>query len=203
MTRLAAPKPDLRDRILDAVERLLGRFGYQKLTVDDIAREARVARRTIYLRFLGKDHVVLASIDRVVERLLDRLRRLAAGDGPPAEKLRAMLLCRVLFRFDSVRGYRESLDELLGSLRPAYLVRRQRYFDAEAEVFATVLRELDTGTRPAGDHLETAHTLVLATNALLPSNLSARELGRRADVKVKAGRLANLLLAGLCRRRGT
>ena len=39
----------MRDRILDSAERLLDRLGYQKMTVDDIAREAGVGRRTIYL----------------------------------------------------------------------------------------------------------------------------------------------------------
>ncbi len=59
----------MRDRILDATERLLGRLGYRKTTMDDIAAEAGVGRRTIYLHFPGKEEVALATIDRIVERL--------------------------------------------------------------------------------------------------------------------------------------
>jgi hypothetical protein len=42
--------------------------------------------------------------------------------------------------------------------------------------------------------------LLLATNALLPSALSARELGKRKDIQEKAARIGELLLAGLQRR---
>src|SRR5262249_42501853 len=81
----------------------------------------------------------LCTIDRIVERLVDKLRALAADGRPVAERLRDMLLTRVLFRFDSIRDYSHGLDELFASLLPAYLARRQQYFDAEAAVFAEVI----------------------------------------------------------------
>src|SRR4051794_17338633 len=95
----------MRDRILDATESLLGRLGYQKTTMDDIAAEADVGRRSIYLHFAGKEAVALATIDRIVDRLLERLEQLAAAELSWQERLRRMLAARVLFRFDSVRGY--------------------------------------------------------------------------------------------------
>jgi AcrR family transcriptional regulator len=73
----------LRDAVLDATERLLGRCGYQKMTMDDIAREAGVGRRTLYLHFTGKEEIALSSIDRVVERLLDVLRGSRRRPGVP------------------------------------------------------------------------------------------------------------------------
>jgi AcrR family transcriptional regulator len=189
-----------RELILDAAERLIGVLGYTKTTVDDIARAAGVGKRTVYVYFPTKEEVILCTIDRIVERLLARLRSIAESGRPRAEVIRAMLLERVLFRFDSVRDYSHGLDELFASLRPAYLARRKRYFDAEAGVFADVLAaghtdgEFDCPTPTAA-----AETLLLATNSLLPYALSARELGRRRDVETKAGRIADLLLYGLCR----
>jgi AcrR family transcriptional regulator len=191
----------IRDAILDAAERLLARYGFKKTTIDDLAREAGIGKGTVYLHFPSKEEVALCTIDRIVERLLHRLRALAAADEPVAQRLRHMLLTRVLFRFDSVKDYSQSLDDLLASLRPAYLARRQRYFDAEAEVFAPVLREgKDVAEFTFADALTTAHTLLLATNALLPSALSVRELGKRKDVQEKTNRIIELLLAGLQRR---
>src|SRR6516162_5182690 len=97
---------------LDATERLLARLGYQKTTMDDIAREAGIGKRTIYFHFPSKEEVALGSIDRIVERLKGRLRALAAVGSGPADRLRRMLLERVLFRFDSVRDYYEGIDEI-------------------------------------------------------------------------------------------
>ena len=110
-----------------------------------------------------------------------------------------MLVERVLFRFDSVRGYSHGLDELFASLRPAYLARRKAYFDAEAAVFAEVLSAGAAGEFDCPDPPAAAETLLLATNSLLPYALSARELGRRKDVEARAARVADLLLYGLCR----
>jgi AcrR family transcriptional regulator len=191
----------IHDAILDAAERLLARFGYKKTTIDDLAREAGIGKGTVYLHFPSKEEVALCTIDRIVERLLQRLRSLAAADEPAPQRLRQMLRTRVLFRFDSVKDYWQSLDDLLASLRPAYLARRQRYFDAEAEVFAPLLNEgRNAGDFAFADTLATAHTLLLATNALLPSALSVRELGKRKDVQEKTDRIIELLLAGLQRR---
>ena len=190
-----------RDLILDAVERLIGVLGYSKTSMDDIAREARVGKRTIYTHFPSKEEVVLCTIDRIVERLVARLREHASAPGPLAARLRAMLIERVLYRFDSVRDYSHGLDELFASLRPTYLARRERYFAAESAIFADVL----TAGHAAGElHVPepaiAAGSLLLATNSLLPYALSARELGRRVDVEARASRVADLLLFGLCRR---
>jgi AcrR family transcriptional regulator len=191
----------MRDRILDATERLLGRLGYQKTTMDDVAQEAGIGKRTIYLHFPSKEEVALGTIDRIVDRLKERLRAVAGSGGPAAGRVRQMLLTRVLFRFDSVRGYYHSIEEIFRSLRPSYMARRARYFDEEARVFAEVLAEgLVAGEFTIDDPLASAHTLLLATNALLPSSLSTRELGERAEVEARASRIADLLLNGLARR---
>jgi AcrR family transcriptional regulator len=197
-----APVGETADLILDAVERLIGRYGYQKMTLDDIAREAGVGRRTIYLHFPSKEEVALCSIDRVVARVRGRLEEIARTHGlTTPERLRRMLVARVLVRIAAVRDYHEGLDSLFEALRPAYLRRRARYFEAEAEAFARVLEggredgSLSFGA--AGDALPTAKTLLLATNSLLPYSLSVRELGEPEEIAARAERLAALLLDGL------
>jgi AcrR family transcriptional regulator len=192
----------MRDKILDATERLLARYGYAKMTVEDIAREAGIGKGTIYLHFPSKEEVVLSHVDRIVERLKAELRRLAASDLPPRARLREMLVTRVLFRFDSVQHYTESLSDLLSALRPGLLARRRRHFEQEAEIVAAVLGEgLGAGLFEFEDAAATAGALLTATNALLPYSLSARELGRREDVEAEAARVVKLLLDGVVARR--
>jgi AcrR family transcriptional regulator len=192
--------PSTRDQILDATERLIGVLGYAKTTVDDVAREAGVGKRTIYVYFPSKEEVVLCTIDRIVDRLVARLRGHAAAPGPAADRLRAVLVERVMFRFDSVRGYSHGLDELFTSLRPAYLARREKYFAAEATVLEGVLRSgVESDEFICPDPPAAAEASLLATNSLLPYALSAKELGRRKDVEARARRIADLLLFGLTR----
>ena len=197
-----APKEAVKDSILDATDRLLARFGYRKMTVDDIAAEAGIGKGTIYLHFTSKEEVVLSHIDRVVDRLRERLKEIAHSDATAAERLRLMLLTRVLFRFDSIQHYTQSLNDLLAALRPGLLRRRAQYFEAEAQIFAEVLTAgRDAGEFDFDDDHTTAHALLQATNGLLPYSLSTTELGERKEVEARASDVANLMLCGLLSRK--
>lgn len=196
-----APKEAVKDAILDATDRLLARYGYRKMTVDDIASEARIGKGTIYLHFTSKEEVVLSHVDRIVDRLKERLNEIGSSEAPAAERLRQMLLTRVMFRFDSIQHYTQSLNDLLAALRPGLLARRAIYFEAEAQIFAEVLRKgREAGEFQFDDDHATAHALLQATNGLLPYSLSTTELGERQDVEQRAAGVADLMLRGLLSR---
>jgi AcrR family transcriptional regulator len=189
---------DTREAILDATDRLLARGGFRQVTMEDIGREAGVSRRTVYMYFPTKQDVGLSSIDRVVEGAQQRLREIAAGGGDPADILRDILIERVLFRVESIRDYRQSLDELFEAVRPAYMERRRRHFAREAEIIAGVLAAgRERGRFEVADPMATSMTLVQATNAFLPYSLSVEELGDRALIEAGVRRMADLLLRGL------
>ena len=197
-----APKEAVKDAILDATDRLLARFGYRKMTVEDIAVEAGIGKGTIYLHFASKEEVVLSHIDRIIDRLMERLRGISLSEATAAERLRLMLLTRVLFRFDSIQHYTQSINDLLAALRPGFLARRALYFEAEAQIFAEVLTiGRQSGEFSFDDARATAHALLEATNGLLPYSLSTTELGERQEVEQRATDVANLILRGLLGRK--
>ena len=186
---------------MDATERLLSRFGYRKMTVEDIAREVGVGKGTIYLHFSSKEEIVLSHVDRIVERVKERLWEIARADDAAATRIQLMLLARVLIRFDSIQLYTQSLDDLLAALRPGLLARRAVYFDEEAQIFAQVLNEGRThGELQFDDALTAAYAMLHATNSLLPYSLSTTELGEREEVKERTTAIAKLLLQGLLAR---
>lgn len=189
---------EVREALLDATDRLLAERGYQKMTIDDLAREVGIGKGSVYLHFSSKEEIALSHVDRIVERLKERLKIIAEKNISQEKKLREMLLMRVLFRFDSVQHYTQSLNDLLSSLRPKLLARRENYFAEEAAIFAGVIeRGQATGEFEDSDSLETADTFLLATNSLLPFSLTTEELGLREDIEAKTARLADLLIKGI------
>lgn len=189
---------EVREALLDATDRLLAERGYQKMTIDDLAREVGIGKGSVYLHFSSKEEIALSHVDRIVERVKDRLKIIAEKDISQAEKLREMLCERVLIRFDSVQHYTQSLNDLLSSLRPKLLARRENYFAEEAAIFAEVIeRGQATGEFEDGVSIEIADTFLLATNSLLPFSLTTEELGSREDIETKTARLADLLIKGI------
>ena len=199
--RDVATRQDIKDLILDAADRLLNQFGYKKMTMDNLAQEVGIAKGTLYLHFPSKEELVLAHIDRIVYRLLVNLQIIAHGDGSASERLREMLLTRVLFRFDNVQHYTDSLSDLLADIRSSLLQRREKHFALEAQVFADVLEEgRKDGSFDVEEIQSTTNAILLATNSLLPYSLSANELGKRKELEKKISKIADLILVGLIKR---
>jgi AcrR family transcriptional regulator len=193
-----AVREDIRDLILDAADRLLVRYGFRKMTMDDLASEVGIAKGTIYLHFSSKGEIALSRIDRVIARLCKELRKVSCSEEKPNVRLRMMLITRVMFRFDNVQHYAENIDEQLATIRPALLSRREKYFEEEAQIFAKVLQEnKEQKVFFFEDAYYTAHSLIVATNALLPSSLKASELGNRQAVKERISQVSQILISGL------
>jgi AcrR family transcriptional regulator len=190
--------PPIRGRILDAAERLLERYGYRKMTVEELASEAGIGKGTVYLSFRSKEEVVLATVDRIVDAVCEEMDGIAASGLPAPERLSRMLLARVLVRFDRVARYRESLNDLLGAVRRGLLQRRQRHFECEAAILASAVRDGQrAGEFASGDPRRVARALLLATNSFLPYSLSPAELGDRRRLQADAQDVVRLLVGAL------
>ena len=196
--RTAVQTVKVREAILDATDDFLARFGYKKMTIDDLAQAVGIGKGSIYLHFSSKEEIALSHVDRIVERLKTELKRIAARKTSPEERLRLMLLTRVLHRFDSVQHYTQSLDDILSAIRPKLLARRKTYFEEEAEILSAVIEEgQTTKSFQSGNALEISKIFLLATNSLLPFSLTTQELGLRGDIEAKTLRIADLLLKGI------
>jgi AcrR family transcriptional regulator len=168
------------------------------MTIDDLAREVGIGKGSVYLHFESKEEIALSHVDRIVERVKSRLHDIANSKASPENRVRKMLIERVLMRFDSVQHYSQSMNELLAQVRSRLLERRKRYFEEEARIFAKVLTEgKASGAFKVKDPVEMGRTLLDATNALLPYSLSAYELGERDELVKKTHNVADLVLNGL------
>ncbi len=196
--RISVQTKEIREAILDSTDRLLARYGYQKMTIDDLAKDVGIGKGSIYLHFKSKEEIVLSHIDRIVERVKKHLIKIAKSNEKTETKLREMLVLRVLFRFDSVQHYTESLDELLASLREKVNERRKIYFQEESEIFREVLEEgIENGSYEVNDTQKTAEAFIIATNSLLPASLSTKELGKRNEIEEKVLKIAEILIKGI------
>src|SRR5689334_20979813 len=89
---------ELREHILDSTEQLLGRHGYRKMTMEDVAREAGIGKGTTYLHFPSKEELVLSTVDRITDELIEKLTAIAHSKPSVIDRLQRMIVMRVMFR---------------------------------------------------------------------------------------------------------
>lgn len=193
-----ALREEVREAILDSAGSLLVKYGYKKMTVEDIAHEAGIGKGTVYLYFPSKEEVALGWFDRGYGRIHEELKLIARSSLKPDMKLREMLVRRVMAGFDGAQQFVQSLDELFAAVRPSLLARRERYQASQAEVLSEVLSEgCSDGSFDIHDIDGATNAIILAINSLLPYSLSVSQLGRRDEIEAKALMIADLLLNGL------
>lgn len=131
--------------ILDATERLLGRRGYEAMTVEQVAAAAGVSKPTIYLRYPSKRDLVAAMIDRLRPPLPESSTSSVARD--------LVALIEMQRGWVDRHGLRIVAAVLLEQDDHPELMERfqQRVVQPSRIAFAAVLRAgVDRGELPAG-----------------------------------------------------
>lgn len=82
---------ELREEaILNAAHQLLGRLGYEEMTMDAVAAEVGIAKASLYKHFPSKERLAARTMTRLFDRTIARLHELAP-ELAAGEKLRQML----------------------------------------------------------------------------------------------------------------
>src|SRR5258708_15075962 len=79
-TEERSKREERADRILDAAAELMLRWGYNKTTIDDIARYAGVAKGTIYLHWKTREDLFLALMKREYMSLVQDIQQPITAD---------------------------------------------------------------------------------------------------------------------------
>lgn len=118
LRKVPLSRPERRAEVFDAVLALLSEVGYERLTMDSVARRARVGKATLYQRWPTKAHLVMAA--------MERYRPVVSGRdaGSFTEDIRQLLMAYVASWSSLDRGLVIALLE--GSRRDAELARLRR-----------------------------------------------------------------------------
>ena len=92
---MAKSRKTRKEIIIEVARRSFARYGYKRTVIDDIAREAGIAKGTFYLNFRSKEELFLEVIRKIrreiVEEYFERISREATATGKLRETLRFAL----------------------------------------------------------------------------------------------------------------
>jgi len=87
-----------RTEIVDAAETLYAEFGWDAVTMDGVAKKARLSRALIYVYFHDKNDLLLAIAERALSDLRGQFIAAAAADPLGIDKVQAIGRAYVLFQ---------------------------------------------------------------------------------------------------------
>jgi AcrR family transcriptional regulator len=91
------------NRILDAAQALFLRYGVKRTAIDDVAREAGIAKGTIYLYYDSKESLFRALAGRLANDARARIASALLGPGPAEERLAQALNAKIGYLHRMVR----------------------------------------------------------------------------------------------------
>ena len=169
-----------RERILDAARNLFLRNGLRGTTMEAIAREARIAKPTLYAHFPDKDAVFLAILEQLLAAKIAAFDAGLDGDGPVADRVGAALAAEFAVIAAAIAGSPHA-DELFSAHRQgAELFRRSD--ERVATRLQAELAEAGVAEAPA-----LARLLLDAAFGLAQKAIGRTDLG--ADIRLLATRL--------------
>jgi AcrR family transcriptional regulator len=197
---MSPPRGDAESRralILDAAQGVFGQYGYRRASMDDIAREAGIAKGTIYLSFASKEEVFQALSQRLSQRMLTGAETASRQPGTTADKLAAMHAAWFGTYAETIRRSPHAADLLDAKHRlSADLVAdaASRYRRLVRDVLAQAAAAGELDLAPVGLTVDTAAELLIASaRGLEPGAASPATYRRHLDALVR------VMIAGLRR----
>jgi AcrR family transcriptional regulator len=186
---------EVREALIQAARLVFARFGYKKTALDDIAREARKGKSTIYYYFKSKDDIFKAVIDTEAEIRAKAIQEQICQIEDPIQKLKTYIYVRMLTLKMVVNYYEAIKNDLLDNL---YFVNsfRSDHFGEEVKRVAEMLEEgIQKGIFTIQKPELTAKAIVSALHGfevpLILKNLSDDDLQKSVDEMV------NILFYGI------
>ncbi|MBP6872906.1 MAG: TetR/AcrR family transcriptional regulator [Bacteroidales bacterium] len=101
-------KDQTRDKILAVAAKMFGKYGFQKTTVDEIARTAHKAKGSVYYYYKSKEDLFLAVVMQEIQFFKTGLTRVIVDSQDATGMIRNYLMNRMMLMKDAV-NYHESL----------------------------------------------------------------------------------------------
>jgi AcrR family transcriptional regulator len=203
---MARPKSaqNRADQIIQTAQQLFAHYGYERTSIEDIARQLDIGKGSVYLEFRTKDEILYTILVQHAEHIIGITRqKLAAESGSPLQAIREVFQEASIACYDRVTRDIHTPETLLHSSinmrgRFADFFTRQRRMLLELLQRAAAQGEIPQAK--ATD--ETALAMMQATSSLFPpylNNYSERQTLTlsRAELIKSSTIILDLLIEGL------
>ncbi len=202
---MARPKTihNRTELIIDAADELFARYGYERTSMDDIARHLGIGKGSIYLDFRTKEEILITILKRYVQRIFEVMQqKVEKCSTSPLLTLQEMSEEQVTMVFDRVTRDIHTPEALVHTS----IQMKHRFSDFFIAKRALILKLLvmaaDAGEIPRENaQEEVAQAFMMGTCSLYPPYLDnfseAKARVSRNELRKRAKLVIQLLISGL------
>jgi TetR/AcrR family transcriptional regulator len=151
------------NNILDAAQRQFAKFGYSKVTMDEIADDLGVVKGSLYYYFPNKEAVYRAVVQREQNNFLSQLDAQVQTAASASDKLQCYFHLRITFTL-RLFNLNQLNREVIHNLKPIYNKLFQEFSKFEQEHLIQILNE---GKRRGEFQFTSAQPLAIVINHAL------------------------------------
>jgi AcrR family transcriptional regulator len=151
-------KDETRETITHVAGHIFARYGYQKTTMDDIARACRKGKSSIYYYFRNKEEIFLAVLENEIILMRSRILLAIAECSDPMIRLKTYVLIRMDCIKNLINIYNALKNEYLSQF--SFVERIREGYDKEE---LTIIKGiLDEGVESKIFAIEDTYTTAMA-----------------------------------------
>lgn len=183
-----------KQRLIHTAQRLFGRFGFKKTTIEEIIRLTRIAKGTFYKYFPNKEALFLEIVKEESANLISAIRKAVARSSNSQEKMKYYIATKVSKIIELVNFHqitRENIDEYWPHIEEV----RENYLNEEQKiVHEIIINGISNGEFEVTNPELTAYVIVMTIEGLESTwriKTSPMELGEAIDL------FLNILFRGI------
>lgn len=166
---------DTRDRILKVAVKIFSRYGFQKTTMDEIAKTAHKAKGSVYYYFNSKEDLFRAVVQQEINEIKSGLTRVIIQQRETSAMIKEYLLQRMYLMKYAV-NYHETLKADFSEKYEFLEDIREEFFRFETDLLKAILdKGVEEKKLDIRDTTATAVVIILAMKAIeIPFYLQKR-----------------------------
>ncbi len=201
MTELKNNIEDIKLRLLTEAREIFARFGYNKTTVDDIAKAAGKGKSTFYYYFASKEEIFKAVIEKEANLFRAKLIESISINASPIDKVKNYILTRLL-SFKELVNLFTAISS--GSMDQISFIEdvREKYEQEQVNIIKMVLMESITNEEVNVDDID----LVTDAMAVILKGLEYHLMfkpGETVEIESKVDKVLDLVFKGITKQTKT
>lgn len=188
-----------QEQIIEAARKLFYKYGFKRVSVDEIAREAKVTKRTLYTYFKSKEEILKYFINEEIQKMESMVRDIEAQNLEFLDTIHQVLY--KLLKYKNEHEFLNRIVEEVDIFNNPMLIENLKVIDKRIQNY--ILQKLNVAIEKGYTKVEDPEvTAFLIYKMYIALMFDWNKNNPKLDENVVANQILNILKFGLIREDG-